>query len=64
MLRCTGEQPSPDTMTCRFHRQIENLPELLRDMDDYKRMDDNHPDRCYEWLRHRCHKALEVWRAA
>eukprot|EP00972_Heterocapsa_arctica_P048482 7146270-Heterocapsa_arctica.AAC.1 len=19
MLRCTGEQPSPDTMTCRFH---------------------------------------------
>eukprot|EP00972_Heterocapsa_arctica_P002250 324534-Heterocapsa_arctica.AAC.1 len=29
MLRCTGEQPSPDTMTCRFHRQVEKLPELL-----------------------------------
>eukprot|EP00972_Heterocapsa_arctica_P007508 1095340-Heterocapsa_arctica.AAC.1 len=26
MLRCTGEQPSPDTLTCRFHRQVEHLP--------------------------------------
>eukprot|EP00972_Heterocapsa_arctica_P061164 9019044-Heterocapsa_arctica.AAC.1 len=63
MLRCTGEQPSPDTLTCRFHRQVEHLPELLRDMQDYARMLDDDPNRSYEWLRFRCNAALELWRA-
>eukprot|EP00972_Heterocapsa_arctica_P035861 5275403-Heterocapsa_arctica.AAC.1 len=63
MLRCTGEQPSPDTLQCRFHRNIEHLPELLRDMQDYDRMRDDEPDRSYEWLRFACNRALEKWRA-
>eukprot|EP00972_Heterocapsa_arctica_P085498 12600495-Heterocapsa_arctica.AAC.1 len=64
MLRCTGEQPSPDTLTCRFHRQIEHLPDLLRDMQDYNRMLDDNPNSCYEWLQFRCNAALELWRAS
>eukprot|EP00972_Heterocapsa_arctica_P011718 1715633-Heterocapsa_arctica.AAC.1 len=63
MLRCTGEQPSPDTLTCRFHRQVEHLPELLRDMQDYARMNDDDENRSYDWLRFRCDAALEIWRA-
>ena len=63
MLRCTGEQPSPDTMTCRFHRQVKAIPELDRDMQDYARMDDTATDRSYEWLRFRCEAALEIYRA-
>eukprot|EP00972_Heterocapsa_arctica_P079748 11750332-Heterocapsa_arctica.AAC.1 len=54
LLRCVGEQPSLDMMTCRFHRQIEKLPVLNRDMEDYSRMRDDDPNRSYEWLRLRC----------
>eukprot|EP00972_Heterocapsa_arctica_P024524 3616390-Heterocapsa_arctica.AAC.1 len=63
MLRCTGEQPSPDTMTCRFHRQVEKLPEPLRDMQDYARMSDTDVNRSYDWLRFRCEAALDIYRA-
>jgi hypothetical protein len=64
LLRCVGEQPSPDTMTCRFHRQICNVPELLWDMQAYDRMPDSHPDRCYRWLREQVDRAIVVHRAA
>ena len=62
-LRCTGEQMSAAILCCRFHRQIEHIPDLLRDMQDYSRMDDDDPRRTYEWLRMRCDKALEAYRA-
>jgi hypothetical protein len=63
-LRCTGEQMSAAILCCRFHRQIEHIPDLLRDMQDYARMDDDDPRRTYEWLRLRCDKALEAHRAS
>eukprot|EP00972_Heterocapsa_arctica_P094826 13984606-Heterocapsa_arctica.AAC.1 len=50
-------------MTCRFHRQVKGVPELERDMQDYLRMDDQDPNRSYEWLRYRCEAALEIYRA-
>ncbi len=62
-LRCTGEQMSDAILCCRFHRQIEHIPDLLRDMQDFSRMDDDDPLRTYEWLRMRCDKALEAYRA-
>eukprot|EP00972_Heterocapsa_arctica_P097539 14390710-Heterocapsa_arctica.AAC.1 len=60
LLQCTGEQPSSDMMTCRFHRQIEKLPVLNRAMEDYSRMRNDEPNRSYEWLRLRCNVALEI----
>ena len=42
---------------------MENVPELLRDMQDFDRMNDDHPDRTYIWLRYRCDQALDVFRA-
>uniref|UniRef100_UPI0025913F09 zinc finger CCCH domain-containing protein n=1 Tax=uncultured Marinobacter sp. TaxID=187379 RepID=UPI0025913F09 len=63
LLRCVGEKPSDDTMCSRFHKQVEHVPDLKRDMEDYSRMDDNDPLRTYEWLRGRCDKAIEIHRA-
>ncbi len=65
LLRCNAtEKPSDDTMCARFHKQIEHCSDLRRDMEDYARMNDDHEDRNYLWLRGRVEKAIEVKRAA
>ena len=44
-LRCVVEQPCMDTLCATFFKQVEHCPDLKRDIEDYTRMNDDHPDR-------------------
>ncbi len=64
VLRCTGEQPSVDSMTNKFYEQVKGLPPILRDIQDCDRMQDDDADRTYSWLRRACDRTLDRWKAA
>jgi hypothetical protein len=63
LLRCTGEQPSGDQMTQIIFLNVQHLPEIRRDIEDYQHFDDSHPNRSYSWLRIACERALGQWRS-
>ena len=52
------DRPSEPHQRHYFHDAIRRVNSLSMDMAHYERMDDEGPDRCYDWLRRVCEKQI------